>query len=277
MSRRSRPDRSGWPTARWFRSGRAPKRATICSRASAPRSGSSRCRSCSIALTGGVLATQSALQPIRQLIDAVQRIVTTGRTDERVPLGERRDAIDELTALFNAMLDKIEGLVTGMRGALDNVSHDLRTPMTRLRGSAEMALAGAAGPRSLPRSAGRLRRRSRSRARHADDADGHLGGRKRRDAAAPRAGARSPDIVARAVGPLSRHGRGQRRRARPPARGRRAWSTSIAPRLEQVAANLLDNAIKYTPAGGRVEIAAGRDGDRAVLRVSDTGHRHSRR
>jgi signal transduction histidine kinase len=38
-----------------------------------------------------------------------------------------------------------------------------------------------------------------------------------------------------------------------------------------VAANLLDNAIKYTPQGGHVEIAAGRDGDRAVLRVTDTG------
>ena len=97
-----------------------------------------------IALTGGVLATQSALRPIRQLIAAVQRIITTGRTDERVPLGETHDAIGELTTLFNAMLDRIEGLVTGMRGALDNVSHDLRTPMTRLRGSAELALAGPA-------------------------------------------------------------------------------------------------------------------------------------
>src|SRR5439155_19950869 len=77
-----------------------------------------------IALSGGLLLTRSALQPIRRLSDAVQRIIRTGRTDSRVPLtGSPRndDAIDELTTLFNAMLDKIEGLVTAMRGALDNV------------------------------------------------------------------------------------------------------------------------------------------------------------
>jgi len=99
-----------------------------------------------VALTGGWLATQSALAPIRRLTLAVQRIIRTGRTDARVPLEGSGDAIDELTALFNTMLDKIEGLVTAMRGALDNVSHDLRTPLTRLRGAAEMALAGAPDP-----------------------------------------------------------------------------------------------------------------------------------
>ena len=103
-----------------------------------------------VALTGGWLATRSAVVPIRQLTRAFRRIIRTGRTDERVPLAHPArgpgsdDAIDELTTLFNAMLDKIEGLVTAMRGSLDNVSHDLRTPLTHLRGAAEMALAGPA-------------------------------------------------------------------------------------------------------------------------------------
>ncbi|MEO8260855.1 MAG: histidine kinase dimerization/phospho-acceptor domain-containing protein, partial [Acidobacteriota bacterium] len=96
-----------------------------------------------IALAGGFVVTQSAIAPIRRLTTAVARIISTGRTDERVALsqGGPDDAIHQLTRLFNAMLDKIEGLVTAMRGALDNVSHDLRTPLTRLRGTAEMALA----------------------------------------------------------------------------------------------------------------------------------------
>jgi methyl-accepting chemotaxis protein len=95
-----------------------------------------------IALAGGWLVTQSALQPIRRLTAAVRRVGRTGRIDERLQVAGEDDAISELTAMFNAMLDRIEGLVAGMRGALDNVSHDLRTPLTRLRGSAELALAG---------------------------------------------------------------------------------------------------------------------------------------
>src|SRR5262249_3798277 len=85
-----------------------------------------------------------AVQPIRRLALVVDRIITTGRTDERVPVTASNDAIDELTGLFNTMLDRIQGLVAGMREALDNVSHDLRTPLTRLRGTAELALAAPA-------------------------------------------------------------------------------------------------------------------------------------
>ena len=93
-----------------------------------------------VALAGSAIVTRSTLQPIRQLITAVRGIVRTGRIDARVPVREERDAIDELSALFNEMLDRIPTLIRGMEHALDNVAHDLRTPMTRLRGVAERAL-----------------------------------------------------------------------------------------------------------------------------------------
>src|SRR5439155_7170112 len=222
-----------------------------------------------IPLTGGALATQSALRPLRRLIEAVQRIVTTGRTDERVPVGETKDALGELTTLFNAMLDRIEGLVTGMRGALDNVSHDLRTPMTHLRGSAELALAGPAD----------LDRYREALADCVEEADRVLVMLTTlMDISEAESGAIElhremvplSEVVARAVDLY---------RDTAEAKGVTLEShvddhviVSIDRlRLEQVAANLLDNAIKYTPSGGRVDISATREDSRAVLRVHDTG------
>jgi signal transduction histidine kinase len=222
-----------------------------------------------VALTGGVIATQTAVKPIRQLIDAVQRIITTGRTDARVPTAERRDAIDELSGLFNTMLDKIEGLVNGMRGALDNVSHDLRTPMTRLRTSAEMALAA---PPDLDRYREALADCVEESDRVLvmlttlmDITEAESGTMPLR-----RETVTLGDIVARAADLY---------RDTADAKGVMMTATAAEDlrvnvdrtRLEQVAANLLDNAIKYTPPGGRAEIVGARDGDRAILRVSDTG------
>jgi len=222
-----------------------------------------------IALTGGWLATQSALGPIRRLAFAVQRIIRTGRTDARVPLDGSGDALDDLTELFNAMLDKIEGLVTAMRGALDNVSHDLRTPLTRLRGTAEMALAA-------PADVDRYREALADCVEETDRVlvmlntlmdiseaeSGAMLLRRERVALA--------DVVHRAVDLY---------RDVADAKGVRLVVdaaegidvTADRTRLEQVAANLIDNAVKYTPSGGRVDVEAGRSDDTAFLRVRDTG------
>src|SRR5207244_2106464 len=150
-----------------------------------------------IALTGGWLATHSALLPIRRLTAAVRRIIRTGQTDTRVPLAGTNDAIDELTSLFNTMLDRIEGLVTAMRGALDNVSHDLDRDAPEAKGVTLVASPVPPPLTSVPHGAG-------------------AGG----------------GLVVQAD----------------------------RTRLEQVAANLIDNAIKYTPSGGRVEVETRRDG-----------------
>jgi signal transduction histidine kinase len=222
-----------------------------------------------VALTGGWLATQSALQPIRRLRTAVTRIIRTGRTDERVPVAASEDAIGELSSLFNAMLDKIEGLVTGMRAALDNVSHDLRTPLTRLRGTAEMALAG-------PPDDHRYREALADCVEETDRVLAMLD--TLMDITEAESGTmplrREPvelsAVVARALD-LYRdvaEAKGVTLTAESPDGVR---VTGDAVRLEQAAANLLDNAVKYTPSGGHVTVTVARESGGAVLRVADTG------
>ena len=58
-----------------------------------------------------------------------------------------RDEFDELAANLNAMLDQIERLLSGMRQVTENIAHDLRTPLNRMRSRIEVALMGEPGPR----------------------------------------------------------------------------------------------------------------------------------
>jgi signal transduction histidine kinase len=228
-----------------------------------------------IALTGGWLATQSALSPIRRLTLAVQRIIRTGRTDARVPLDGTGDAIDELTALFNTMLDKIEGLVTAMRGALDNVSHDLRTPLTRLRGTAEMALASPPAG-DLAQQVEQYREVLADCVEESDRvlvmlntlmdiSEAESGTMRLRREPVP-----LREIVARAVD-LYRDVADAKGVALAATVSDDVVVTADRTRLEQVAANLIDNAVKYTPAGGRVDVEVASDEHAALLRVRDTG------
>ena len=222
-----------------------------------------------IALTGGWVATQSAVQPIRRLTSAARRIIATGRTDERVPVGSDDDAINELTRLFNAMLDRIEGLVRGMRGALDNVSHDLRTPLTHLRGTAELALASDPD----------VERYREALADCVEESDRVLVMLNTlMDISEAESGAMPlrrerfdlRDAVARALELYHDVADAREVRLEPGIESPAPVSADRV-RIEQVAANLIDNAIKYTPEGGRVIVEVETIGDRALLRVRDTG------
>ncbi len=93
------------------------------------------------ALLGAAVLTTRALRPIRQLIDTTRRVVQSGDMTARVPTREASgNELDDLKLLFNQMLARNEALIRGMREALDHVAHDLRTPLTRLRASAEATL-----------------------------------------------------------------------------------------------------------------------------------------
>jgi len=89
---------------------------------------------------GGAYLAARSLRPLRSLNDTVRTIIETGKFEARIQSPGTRGEMAELVLLFNRMLGMIEPLVEGMRNALDNVAHDLRTPLSRMRGSAEAAL-----------------------------------------------------------------------------------------------------------------------------------------
>jgi signal transduction histidine kinase len=91
---------------------------------------------------GGSFLTAGILAPIQKLAEAAGNIVDTGNLGARIQESRAQDELRDLVSLFNRMLEHIEDLVRGMQGTLDAVAHDLRTPLTRFRGMAELALRG---------------------------------------------------------------------------------------------------------------------------------------
>ncbi len=88
---------------------------------------------------GGVFLSNRVLRPIRELI-ATLKTISKGNEEARVPLSGNKDELDELSLLFNQMLDRIKNSNLGMRQTLDTVAHELRTPLTSIRGLAEVNL-----------------------------------------------------------------------------------------------------------------------------------------
>lgn len=88
--------------------------------------------SVALALGLGLLQGRSLLARIDALI-MTARAIGAGRLNRRVPVSGRNDEFDELAGQFNAMLDRIEALMAGMRQVTDNLAHDLRRPLSRVR------------------------------------------------------------------------------------------------------------------------------------------------
>lgn len=89
-------------------------------------------------IAGGVTAHR-VLKRIDTIRDTSTKIMS-GNLSERVPITKRNDEFDGLATNLNAMLDRIEQLLQGLKEVTDNVAHDLKTPLTRLRNQAESAL-----------------------------------------------------------------------------------------------------------------------------------------
>jgi signal transduction histidine kinase len=87
----------------------------------------------------GILISRSALGRIEAVTEASRKIMA-GDLSRRVPLNGSGDELDRLSESLNAMLARIEELMAALREVSDNIAHDLKTPLTRLRNRAEAAL-----------------------------------------------------------------------------------------------------------------------------------------
>lgn len=97
-----------------------------------------------IGIAVGLIVSQSVMRRIAQITETGERIMT-GRLSERIPLAGTGDELDGLAANLNRMLARIEELMASFREVSDNIAHDLKTPLNRLRNRAEEALADDRG------------------------------------------------------------------------------------------------------------------------------------
>lgn len=217
----------------------------------------------------GIVLSRRAMRPIRQIVATASSIIQTGRLDTRVPERQAGDELDDMVRLFNSMLDRNQALIHAMRESLDNVAHDLRTPLTRLRGTAELALQG-------PQDAVTLRESLADCVEESERVLSML--RAVMDVAEAEAGMMRLDRTPHDLATLLREiielydYVAEQKSIQVDLRVHEACQASVDPtRMRQVFANLLDNALKYTPIQGRVIISTRSEPGRALVQFQDNG------
>ncbi len=203
------------------------------------------------ALTGWFMARR-ALSGVTA-VTRTARQIADGALEQRVPVKTAGDEIDQMAVMFNRMLDRIQSLITGIRNMSDNIAHDLRSPITRIRGLAEVTLTTKTGLEGYTQMA----------ASTIEECDGLLDMINsmllisQSEAGASR-------LVSVSVN-LTRLLADACELFQPAAEDKEVSLNCDLPEetpplsgdvklLQRMFANLLDNAIKYTPAGGRAQV-----------------------
>ena len=222
-----------------------------------------------LAFLGGVWMTNHTTRPLRQIVEAVRAIIRTGKLDVRVPASKTTGELDDLVGLFNRMLDGNENLIHALRGSLDNVAHDLRTPLSRLRVTLEDSLRNESDLTTARQAiAGALEETDRVQTiiRTLMDVTLAETGMMKLDLAPTDLGSLVDDVME-----LYSDVAADKEIAVEKQFGAGFVAAVDGARMRQVFANLLDNALKYTPRGGKVVISARHEDGHSSISFSDTG------
>ena len=209
------------------------------------------------ALSGVAMVTRTARQ------------ISENDLESRVPVLRRDDEIDQLAVTFNQMLDRIQQLVVSMRQMNDNIAHDLRSPITRIRGLAEVTLTHSAGVEDYAQMAGNT----------IEECDRLLQmintmlAISRTEAGMDPASFQVVDmaVVAREACALFQPLAEDKAIDLHCAMEEGGWVSGDPPMLQRMVANLIDNAIKYTPEGGRVNVGIRANGGSCEMIVENSG------
>jgi signal transduction histidine kinase len=220
-----------------------------------------------LGLAGGLLLSRNMIRRIEAINRSAERIMR-GEVMHRMPVGQSNDEFDRLSENLNRMLEEIERLVGGIRAVTDNIAHDLRSPLTRLKSRLEIAMNAADDPSE----------RSAAIEQAIQEADqllatfGALLSIADAEAGARRADMTSVDLgsVVQDVVELYRPLAEERGASLDLNLHGNATAQGNRQLLFQAVANLIDNAVKYGAQGQRIAVDVS-DGPAPTIAVADFG------
>ncbi len=222
-----------------------------------------------VAVVVGWFMARRALVGVETVTRTARRI-SDGSLEQRVPVKKRADEIDQLALTFNQMLDRIENLVNGIKEMSDNIAHDLKSPITRIRGTAEVSLTSGSSLKEYESmAAGTIEECDRLL-----DMINTMLFISRTEAGVSQLDCHQLDIadLVRDACGIFQSPAEDKSLALVYSKSENISIDGDLRLLQRMVANLLDNAIKYTPANGRIDVTVSVAGEQsAQITVKDNG------